>query len=232
MVDVEYALIAKNASVFVLPFCQYGNLINICNEVKKETTRNLNEKIVMLLVIQILTIIDALHACQIIHADIKPDNFMLMAPIDPSDYDRPVIKLIDFGQAIDMQHFPPNVEFGSSLATDGFTCSEMLENRPWTYQTDLYCVAGTVHTLLLGKYMTVTKAVYGYTVAKFPRYLQKVIWDEIFENLLNVPDCKTMPNLQEMKLSLKQYISDNASATLDEVRKFNQIVQRVQVLDK
>lgn len=231
LIDIEYALVAKNASVFVLPFCPYGNLINICNEVKKETGRNLNEKVAMVLSTQILTIIDALHACQIIHADIKPDNFMLMGPID-GNFDKPMLKLIDFGQAIDMQLFPPNVEFTSSLATDGFTCSEMLENRPWTYHTDLFCVAGTIHTLLMGKYMTVQKGVAGYSVSKFPRYLQKNIWDEIFGNFLNVRDCQTMPNLQDMKLLLKQYISDNENAVLDEVRKFNQIVRRVQVLDK
>lgn len=225
-------MVAKNASVFVLPFCEYGNLLNVCNEVKRDTGRNLNEKIVMVLVTQILSIIDALHACQIIHADIKPDNFMLMGPIDAANFDRPILKLIDFGQAIDMQLFPANVEFSSSLATEGFTCTEMLENRPWTYQTDLFCVAGTIHTLLLGKYMAVQKGVCGYSVAKFPRYLQKVIWDEIFEHLLNVTDCRTMPNLQEMKLLLKQHISDHESATLDEIRKFNQIVMRVQVLDK
>lgn len=223
---------AKNASVFVLPFCGYGNLINVCNEVKRETGRNLPEKVVMVLVTQILTIIDALHACQIIHADIKPDNFMLMGPIDTANYDRPILKLIDFGQAIDMQLFPADVEFHSALATEGFTCSEMLEQRPWTYQTDLFCVAGTVHTLLLGKYMAVTKGVCGYAVAKFPRYLHKAIWDPVFSNLLNVADCRTMPNLQEMKLTLKQHISDNESATLDEVRRFNQIVARTQVLDK
>lgn len=230
--DIEYGLVAKNASVFVLPFCQYGNLINVCNEVKKETGRNLNEKVVMVLVTQILTIIDALHGCQIIHADIKPDNFMLMGPIDQDNFYRPILKLIDFGQAIDMQLHEPNVEFHSSLATEGFTCSEMLENRPWTYQTDLFCVAGTIHTLLLGKYMTVQKGVCGYATAKLPRYLQKGIWDAIFDHLLNVPDCKTMPNLQEMKLSLKQHLMDNEGPALDEVKKFNGIVGRVQVLDK
>lgn len=195
--------------------------------------KNLNEKVVMVLTAQILTIIDALHACQIIHADIKPDNFMLMGPINENNYDHPVIKLIDFGQAIDMKLFPSNVEFTSSLATEGFTCSEMLENLPWTYQTDLYCVAGTIHTMLFGKYMSVEKGMSGYSITgKFPRYMQKVIWDEIFSRLLNVDDCKAMPNLQQLKLLLKEYISDNESITHDEIRRFNGIVQQVEALDK
>lgn len=217
----------------MLPFCKYGNLLNICNEYKAHMNKNLNEKVVMVLVTQILTIIDALHACQIIHADIKPDNFMLMGPISEGNYDQPAVKLIDFGQAIDMKLFPENVEFTSSLATDGFTCSEMLEGLPWTYQTDLYCVAGTIHTLLFGKYMSVQKGVAGYSIAeKLPRYLQKPIWDEIFSRLLNVDSCRSMPNLQQLKLLLKEYISDNETVAHDEIRRFNVIVQQVETLDK
>lgn len=232
-IDIEYALVAKNASVFVQPFCKYGNLINVCNEYKKNTNRNLNEKVVMVLAIQLLAMIDALHACQIIHADIKPDNIMLMAPINQLNYDEPVLKLIDFGQSIDMKMFPEKVKFSSALATDGFTCTEMRENRPWTFQTDLYCLAGTIHTLLFGKYMAVRRDMCGYGVTeKYPRYLQKIVWDQVFANLLNVSDCQSMPNLQQLKLVLKEHLSMCENVTHEEIRKFNQIVLQIEVLDK
>lgn len=29
----------------------------------------------------------------------------------------------------------------------------MLEGRPWSYQTDIFCIAGTVHVMLFGEYM-------------------------------------------------------------------------------
>lgn len=76
-VDVEFAMIGNNASILALPFCRYGTLVNVCNVHKFSTEKNLHEFIVIMLATQIFSIIDHLHACNIIHADIKPDNFML-----------------------------------------------------------------------------------------------------------------------------------------------------------
>lgn len=33
----------------------------------------------------------------------------------------------------------------------------MLEGREWSYQTDLFCVAGTIHVMLFGEYMQLNK---------------------------------------------------------------------------
>lgn len=38
----------------------------------------MHETLVMHFSMEILSIVDHLHACKIIHADIKPDNFLLM----------------------------------------------------------------------------------------------------------------------------------------------------------
>lgn len=75
---VDYALIGNNSSVLISQFSQYGSLIAVCNKIKKYTTKNMDEYIVMLLATELLEIIDHLHAANIIHADIKADNFLLM----------------------------------------------------------------------------------------------------------------------------------------------------------
>lgn len=93
----------------------------------------------------------------------------------------PTLRLIDFGCAIDMNFFEPNtqfykvseiwfiaylseqcphhvfIHFAQRIDTDGFTCIEMQENRPWSYQTDIFCIAGTVHVMLFGEYMQPVK---------------------------------------------------------------------------
>lgn len=43
------------------------------------------------------------------------------------------------------------------IQTDGFTCPEMQEGRAWSYQTDIFCIAGTVHVMLFGEYMQLVK---------------------------------------------------------------------------
>ena len=75
---VSHALIGNNGSVLVSEFSRYGSLLDVCNRHKKITNHNLDELIVMVLGTQMLSIVDHLHAANIIHADIKPDNFVLM----------------------------------------------------------------------------------------------------------------------------------------------------------
>lgn len=77
--DVEYALIGNNASLLFTEFSKYGSLIDVCYKVHAATGKNIDEFVVMVLASQLLLIMDHLHASKIIHADIKPDNFLLMS---------------------------------------------------------------------------------------------------------------------------------------------------------
>lgn len=56
------------------------------------------------------------------------------------------------------------------IATEGFTCTEMKDGKPWTYQTDLYCLAGTIHVILMGSYMKVANRLGQWNIdKKLPR---------------------------------------------------------------
>lgn len=71
----------------------------------------------MYFMVEILSILEAVHSCNIIHADIKPDNFLVQAINIECDttsiFSRgPVyLKLIDFGRSIDMNAFPEGTKF-------------------------------------------------------------------------------------------------------------------------
>lgn len=46
----------------------------------------------------------------------------------------------------------------------------MLEGRLWSYQTDIFCIAGTVHVMLFGEYMQMLKKFGQYEIKqKLPR---------------------------------------------------------------
>lgn len=75
---IDYAIIANNSTVYVSKFAKYGTLLNVCNKVKAATNKSIDEIIVMLIVKQMFTLISNLHAAKMIHADLKPDNFLMM----------------------------------------------------------------------------------------------------------------------------------------------------------
>lgn len=77
--SIDYAIIANNSSVLMSEFSPYGTIITVCNKHKQATDRNIDEYVVMVLTTQLLSIIDHLHSCKIIHADVKPDNFLVMS---------------------------------------------------------------------------------------------------------------------------------------------------------
>lgn len=224
LMSVDYAIVGNNASVLVSSFSRYGNILDICNVVKRTTNKNVDEFIAMIITSQILSIIDHLHSCLIIHADIKPDNFLLMTPVD-LDARIPCVQLIDFGVSIDLKLFPKETTFTKVVTTECFTCIEMLENRPWTYQPDLYGVAGTTHVMLFGTYMEVQKDIVNWNIkARMPRYFRKNLWDNYFSSMLNIRDCNDMPNLQAIRNNLLVEIEENQRYIRDKVSEFNQAI--------
>lgn len=143
------------------------------------------------------------------------------------DYDGAgiVLQLIDFGQSIDLNFFPPNQLFWSKLDTENFICTEMMEDKPWKFQHDYYCLASTIYTLVTGKYMKVSRQNGIYKPQKLPRYVNTTLWDHIFDKLINIPNAKALPKLSEMQQLLKDELkSIGARKVNDAISKFNNAI--------
>ncbi|KAH8296918.1 hypothetical protein KR044_000821 [Drosophila immigrans] len=225
---IDYALVGNNSSVYISEFSEYGSLISVCNKYKKHTNKNVDEYVVMVLCCQLLDIVDHLHAMGIIHADIKADNFLLMKPVSPQPKELS-LQLIDFGVSIDTKLFPPKQTFDYVYNDDAFKCIEMRTQRRWTYQLDLFGLAGVMHVLLFGRYMEVgQRQAGGIWMPKqaFPRYFNRQTWESVFRALLNVRDCQSMPNLQDLKTLLKSDLAEKDKYVEAAIAKFNIVMQR------
>jgi len=205
----ELHLFSDEAFLF-MEYRNQGTILDLVNIARCDTTSStgvMEELLVMFLAAELLRTIESLHACAIIHGDIKADNCLVrFEPVtdgewssryqpDGSDgWSKKGVTLIDFGRGIDMRLYKHGVQFHADWKTDQQDCAEMREMRPWTYQVDYHGLAATIHSMLFGKYIeTVAEQSHiigggprRYTITSpFKRYWQQDIWSELFDALLN-----------------------------------------------
>ncbi|KAK3394714.1 Mad3/BUB1 homology region 1-domain-containing protein [Podospora didyma] len=196
-----------------LPFYPHGTLLDVVNLFRADASGVMDEQLAMFFSIELFRTIEALHSRQLLHGDVKADNCLLRLESNtttPSSelsnqwradgsggWSARGVTLIDFGRAIDMRAFSPDVQFIADWKTSAQDCAEMREGRPWTWQIDYHGLAGTVHCLLFGKYIETVRCDAGgialgtaagrrYKIREsLKRYWQTEIWAECFDVLLN-----------------------------------------------
>lgn len=198
----------KDECYLVEEYCDQGTLLDLVNLARAENGV-MDEQLAMFFTIELFRTVEALHSKGIIHGDLKSDNILVRFDALSKDenwateYKRDGcngwaskgISLIDFGRGIDMKAFTPSVQFIADWPTTEADCAEMRELRPWTYQIDYHGLAGIVHNLLFGKYIS-TVADRGATLGagatktykikeSLKRYWQTEIWGECLDLLLN-----------------------------------------------
>ncbi|XP_022901920.2 mitotic checkpoint serine/threonine-protein kinase BUB1-like [Onthophagus taurus] len=179
--DIHRGYYSDQVSILISDFNPNGSLLDITNKLKQKNGRAMKESLCAYFCIEMLQIISAMHSTKIIHADIKPDNFLVQL-VD----NNVKLHLIDFGCSIDMAMFPHGTTFLRKVTTEDFTCCEMLDGRPWSYHTDLFCVAASAHVLLFDKYIQMQKKDDHWSIKhRFSRYYRVDCWNMFFSTLLN-----------------------------------------------
>jgi checkpoint serine/threonine-protein kinase len=110
------------------------------NQMKKTSV----ECIAMYFTIEMLHILEKLKNSNIIHCDIKPDNFLIQRKPELSESTgsaeemfklvKPTLQMIDFGVSIDMSLFHEGQNFKYKYDKMDNRCPEMLEDKQWSYQ--------------------------------------------------------------------------------------------------
>lgn len=210
------AYLFNNGSVLLGEMHNYGTLLNAVNMYRTLGDKVMPQPLVMYFTLCILHMMEELHRVGIIHADVKPDNFLLgerfleQSGLDSLDHG---LVLIDLGQSIDMRLFPEGAAFTAKCLTSGFQCTEMQTGKPWNYHTDYFGVAGTVYCMLFGTYMQVVNdgGVWR-TNGVFRRNPHSDLWQEFFHTLLNVPDCSRLPDLSALRQKLRSVLEQTYSS--------------------
>ncbi|GAU93209.1 hypothetical protein RvY_05182 [Ramazzottius varieornatus] len=192
----------------LLPLFEEGHLVTLINRFQKSPEKTLPELLAMKLSIDILRAVEGLHAVNIIHGDIKADNFLvqdskgLISDKVQTIEDLlalPTLVLTDFGCGIDVSLFSPTVTF--STVKKGKTTSgyEILSSKPWTYQIDLLGILDVMHCLLFGDYMKLHEQAGIWRISKSFKRSWSGIWQRTFQRLLNIESCDDIPCLTELR---------------------------------
>ncbi|CAH1261665.1 BUB1B [Branchiostoma lanceolatum] len=199
LMSIDAMHVFSDGSVLVNEQHSCGSLLDIIN-LYRTARKKMSEVMVVFYTLEILYIVEQLHRCHIIHADLKPDNFLIRDGFEDKTEclfsgELRGLKLIDFGISLDMELFPPNTTFRARSNTSAFQCIEMQTGKPWSYQADLYAIVSTVHCMLFGEYM---KAYYEggrWKITQTPRRTHDPVWRRFFDTFLNIPSCDELPSL-------------------------------------
>ncbi|KAK0425811.1 hypothetical protein QR680_009400 [Steinernema hermaphroditum] len=231
---VHEAYIFANASAILYEYYPHGTLLDLANDYKKAGAE-MSPVVVMILGLQIAHILRAVHAAELIHGDVKPDNFVISGPMDQALLSDPmghsVVKLIDWGRGIDMRQFRGRT-FQGRAGTEAFDCPEMLDGREWTFQTDFFGFIAVVYLLSLGEYVSTVKNNGRYAVTKQlkRRFKCRQMWTEFMEEILNIPSCAQLPDWNDLVARMQSQFQESISADDVDCRKaverFNALLRK------
>ncbi|KAF8043319.1 hypothetical protein BT93_A1610 [Corymbia citriodora subsp. variegata] len=215
----------SDCSILVSDYLSHGTLQDAINSYLVNG-KTMEEVLCIYYTIEMLRMLETLHAVGIIHGDFKADNLLIRYARDDlsingfEDHSGPWsaqgLCLVDWGRGIDLHLFPDHTVFKGDCRTSGFRCIEMQEDKPWRYQADIYGLCVVVHMMLHGTYMEIEKRIssdgsYLYRPkSTFKRYWNVDLWKNMFTKLLNMgPGNHDITLLRSVRQSFEDYMSSN-----------------------
>lgn len=142
----------------------YYMIFEYCNgldlrQYLRERGGRLGEKSARYIIAQLINALNGLYVNGIIHRDLKLGNIFVHYPDEQSRLtDRPLIKLGDFGFAIELQNIDPTKSICDqyivrSIVGTALTMSpEVVHQRPYSFKSDIWSLGIVLYELLTGQF--------------------------------------------------------------------------------
>ena len=128
-----------NFYYFVMEYCEGGDITS-----RVQDNGAMEESVVRNIIFQALLAINNLHACGIVHRDIKADNFLFKSSSEDSS-----IKLSDFGLS---KRFQMGSKMQSMVGTPYYVAPEVIIKRGYTEKCDIWSVGVMMYMLLVADF--------------------------------------------------------------------------------
>ncbi|RKP08327.1 kinase-like domain-containing protein [Thamnocephalis sphaerospora] len=201
----------QDESYLVLPYNEQGTLLDHANGRMAKGT-SVDEVVAAFFVCELLRAVAQLHAVDILHGNIRPENILVRLDDDPelaawsSTYDptggggwrHKGVCLIDFRRSVDLRQYASGQRFRAGWHVDASDCPSACTDQGFRLDADWYGCATVAYALLHGRRLELRDdsqqeegGVHSETTRLAPREQVRAgwdaaLWDETFDRLLNV----------------------------------------------
>jgi checkpoint serine/threonine-protein kinase len=181
--------------------------------------KDMDEPMIMFYTIEMLKMLEALHAAKIVHGKFHDGSMTLRdehydgilnivySPIGKGGWSTKGLRLTDFEHGVDFERMPAS----QRLTNRAGNWEKMVEYDSWTYEIDYHGLASTVHRMLFrGTEMELSQSDEGSwaPTKKFKAFWQKLLWQELFDALLNFEAGSVAP-LSQLRQNFESYLNKN-----------------------
>ena len=196
------------------------NLVDVSNVYKVQTGGPVPELIALHYTARMLKHIETLHwRGKILHCDVKPDNWVMVASDSAYDdccelVEAADLMLVDFGRAVDLISAardgvdPMDVKLSGQATDPDMACAAMRMNLGWSFDIDTFGICASAHVLLYGTHieMDTNRSKRWKTRKPLRRYWQKELWSEFFDTLLNDAIASRPGSLRQLRDKIEDYL--------------------------
>ena len=193
----------KNLEVYVQNFQQFN------------PNKHIEQKIIIHIFKQILITLNFLHENGIIHRDIKPDNIL----IDNNNN----IKITDFGISAIYKNGYGDYSYNNTVVgRSDFLCPEMINNQPYDYRCDIFCLGYTIYYMMYFTLPSISKI---YKDNSNNEKIHRIDSLEIKDTFYN----KRLIKLVKSMFSNNPYDRPNISFALKELNDIENEINNIQI---
>ncbi|XP_041069750.1 mitotic checkpoint serine/threonine-protein kinase BUB1 beta [Carcharodon carcharias] len=171
------------------------------------------EALVLFLTHDLLALVELMHTAEIVHGDIAletlfmGDRFYNVSMCPSSDS---LVKLMDFTHSLDLRLQSDVANFTKFPTVQSLPNKELLLECTNAYQVDLLGIANTVHFLLFGRHIDVSKEgsrwILGPMSYSLEQWLYMELWNSFFEKILNAGDAPSVSTLRDLRQTVTEVI--------------------------